>query len=290
MILKIKQRYGENCIIDRVPTYPNDYHWFKDDQHHFVGILKSSLSIGEKELLSTLLSEVEGVDFNQELKLFWLEILIHNKHEWLNKVVTTQRQVRFVFFTHHFDSELKIGFTQLMKSFNEQSVVLFINQQYGVILDFSHRDEHGFAQTAEAMQTDFYQNINFYATMCYDIDEQLSTHFLREYGLYQSYRMPSALLMNEHDLAMRYLVHQMTDYQGYVMMKQRIAALDSDLIEVAKNYIEYNLNSSMAAKAIYMHRNTFMNKLERFISFTDLNIKEFKYAVLAYVLILGIDT
>ena len=48
--------------------------------------------------------------------------------------------------------------------------------------------------------------------------------------------------------------------------------------------MENNFNVSTGAKAIYMHRNTFMNKLERFIQLSGLNIKEFRDALIAYVM------
>ena len=49
--------------------------------------------------------------------------------------------------------------------------------------------------------------------------------------------------------------------------------------------MENNFNISVGAKMIYMHRNTFMNKLERFIQLSGLNIKEFHDALIAYVII-----
>ena len=290
MILKLKERYGENCVVDCVPTYPNDYYWFKDDAHHFIGILKKYVSLGEKELLATLLNEVDSVNFDQQFKLFWLEILLHGKSEWLDKVISSQKSIRFIFFTHHFDHESKTDFVQLMKAFNQTSVVLYLNNQYGVILDFSFSEEYSFEEVAQAMQQDFYQTVNFYTTQGYAIDDVLSEHFLKQYDLYQQYRVKSALVMDEHDLTLQVLVQSVKAYEGYTAVKQKIEALDSDLIEVARSYMDANLNTSMAAKAIYMHRNTFMNKLERFILTTGLNIKEFKYAVLAYVLILDLDT
>ena len=56
-----------------------------------------------------------------------------------------------------------------------------------------------------------------------------------------------------------------------------------------KCYLENNFNLSVGAKCLYMHRNTFMNKLEKFIQVTGLNVKEFKDAVVAYLIIKNIE-
>ena len=135
------------------------------------------------------------------------------------------------------------------------------------------------------MQQDFYQRINFYQTISYELNDELSRCFLVELELFKSYHQASMLVMSEHDLAMSFLVSVLGNYEGYTHLRQRIEQLDFDLIEVAMAYIENNLNLSMAAKTIYMHRNTFMTKLERFILLTELNIKEFKFALLAYLMI-----
>ncbi|MGL4373762.1 MAG: helix-turn-helix domain-containing protein, partial [Turicibacter sp.] len=164
-----------------------------------------------------------------------------------------------------------------------------IERNYGVILDFTMSDEYSFEEMAEAMQQDFYQNINFYLSMDYEINDKLSDGFLRDYHIYKMFRDPSVLLMNSNDMVLQYLIHQMNQFEGYETVRHKFLALDHDLIEVAKSYIEHNFNSSMAAKELYMHRNTFMNKLERFMLLTELNIKEFRHAMIAYVMIKSME-
>jgi DNA-binding PucR family transcriptional regulator len=45
----------------------------------------------------------------------------------------------------------------------------------------------------------------------------------------------------------------------------------------------------VGAKELHMHRNTFMNKIERFNQGMGLNIKDFNHAVLAYLLIFDLE-
>lgn len=284
MLLKLKQLYEGQCVIDEIPEYPNDYYWYKDEYNHLIGI-KKSIPRSERKLLGMMFEEIVGVDFDQQMKLFWLELLLHDKKSLYETIKKGYQAIRFTFFTHHFDAEMKIEFEELMKEFHEQSTVLFLDRQYGVILDLSQSEEYSFKEMAEAIQQDFYQNINFYQTETYALNEEISTVFRREFMLYQKYRDVSQLMIGSHDLLLQYMIQSLNLYEGYEQFHQKFQTIPYDLTEVAKVYMENNFNVSTGAKAIYMHRNTFMNKLERFIQLSGLNIKEFRDALIAYVMI-----
>ena len=264
MLLQIKELYKEKCIIDEMPDYPNDYYWFKDEGNHLIGI-KKNVPTSEKKLLSLLFDEIVSVDFDQQKRLF---------------------------FHHNFDSDTKIEFDQLIKSFNQKFIVLFIDREYGVILDFTKRNEYDveeFEEIAKAINEDFYYYTNLYKTVDYSIGDQISEAFLKEFNLYQKYRNRQVLIMEQQELLLQYMILTVNDYDGFNQLAQKIERLSYDLVEVVKCYLDNNFNLSMGAKALYMHRNTFMNKLERFIQLTGLNVKEFKHAIVAYILIKNLE-
>ncbi len=60
---------------------------------------------------------------------------------------------------------------------------------------------------------------------------------------------------------------------------------DSEMLGVIKAYLDSNMNVSQAANRIFMHRNTVMNKIEKFIEVTGYDIKKFKKAFMIYHLI-----
>ena len=288
MLSKLKQLYNEQCIVDEIPDYPNDYYWYKDEHNHLIGI-KKSISKSEKKLLGLMLEEIVGVDFAQQEKLFWLELLLHNKKSLYETIKKEYREIRFIFFTHNFDAETKLEFDSLMKELHDQCVVLFLDRQYGVILDLTLSVEYSFQEMAEAIQQDFYQNINFYQTERYVLNDEISTLFLSEFMLYQKYRDSTQLMIGSHDLLLQYMIQSLNLYEGYEQFSDKFKKIPYDLTEVAKVYMEHNFNISNGAKAIYMHRNTFMNKLERFIQLSGLNIKEFHDALIAYMIINQIE-
>ena len=57
---------------------------------------------------------------------------------------------------------------------------------------------------------------------------------------------------------------------------------DYEMKNVISTYLENNMNVSQAANALYMHRNTVMNKIAKFIDVTGYDIKKFQNAFVIY--------
>ena len=57
---------------------------------------------------------------------------------------------------------------------------------------------------------------------------------------------------------------------------------DYEMRNVISTYLESNMNVSQAANALYMHRNTVMNKIAKFIDVTGYDIKKFQNAFVIY--------
>ena len=60
---------------------------------------------------------------------------------------------------------------------------------------------------------------------------------------------------------------------------------DHELINIIRVFLECNMNTSKAADVLYMHRNTLINKLDKFIEITGYDIRYFRDAVIIYSII-----
>lgn len=63
-----------------------------------------------------------------------------------------------------------------------------------------------------------------------------------------------------------------------------LAQSSQDVIHTVREFIENNMNSSMSAKKLYMHRNTLNYRIDNFIESTHINVKTFKGANAIYML------
>lgn len=57
-----------------------------------------------------------------------------------------------------------------------------------------------------------------------------------------------------------------------------------DVLYTVREFIENNMNSSLSAKKLYMHRNTLNYRIDNFIESTHINVKTFKGANAIYML------
>ncbi|ADL08538.1 PucR family transcriptional regulator [Thermosediminibacter oceani] len=62
-------------------------------------------------------------------------------------------------------------------------------------------------------------------------------------------------------------------------MRRKIQFLDEEAIKTIRTVIDCNLNLAMAARKLYIHRNTLMYRLDKISSQTGLDIRKFKDAV-----------
>jgi hypothetical protein len=58
----------------------------------------------------------------------------------------------------------------------------------------------------------------------------------------------------------------------------------NEVIHTVREFIENNMNSSVSAKKLYMHRNTLNYRIDNFIEATKINVKTFKGANAIYML------
>ncbi|MCD8511165.1 MAG: helix-turn-helix domain-containing protein [Bacillus sp. (in: Bacteria)] len=65
---------------------------------------------------------------------------------------------------------------------------------------------------------------------------------------------------------------------------------DRTLLDSVKVYLECNLNTSLAAKKLYMHRNTLQYRVDKFIEKTSIDIKRFPNAVAVYFMFSVLET
>lgn len=59
---------------------------------------------------------------------------------------------------------------------------------------------------------------------------------------------------------------------------------NNEVIHTVKEFIENNMNSSVSAKKLFMHRNTLNYRVDNFIDSTNINVKTFKGANAFYML------
>lgn len=94
------------------------------------------------------------------------------------------------------------------------------------------------------------------------------------------------------------LPHRIIDFEDVIVyavlrqndpLKQAVkdfvqSRINADVIHTVREFIGNNMNSSVSAKKLYMHRNTLNYRIDNFIEATNINVKTFKGANAIYML------
>lgn len=138
-----------------------------------------------------------------------------------------------------------------------------------------------------------------------DVIINLSQDTLVDFRLYQSYKYETKKSLEEHrEFLCQKLAEISFNAYAYIddqtIVKHFINSLNQTfkfyilkkysqnqmMLETVKIYLESNQNMSVAAKALYVHRNTLIQRLDKFYQVTGFDVKSFKDGFLIYHLLL----
>jgi len=286
---KLAQIYQENCITGTIPQDVNKYYWFIDEENLPIGIRKT-ISKVERELIELSYARLAVNKLHDTKRLQWLNFLVGNGFKQFPEKALGIAAINFIFFFHDLDNHLQREFEALAQGFNGNFEVFFLEPGYGFILDLS---AVGVADSSElkdfllASKQDFSSELIFYQTINYTVDERLPEKFSAEFALFKEFKRADLDLMKYPDIFLNYLGSSevIAKHAQFNDWFKAFFTVDVELLAVVKCYLENGFNITTGAKVMHMHRNTFMNKLDRFVSITGIDVKNFDEATIAYLLI-----
>lgn len=89
-------------------------------------------------------------------------------------------------------------------------------------------------------------------------------------------KLGRGILVTSADLMLNLALHG--DFELVRLAKKQFDALPRQLMLTAEAFISCGLNASLAAKKLYIHRNTFAYRLNQFIEATNLDIRDYHNA------------
>jgi DNA-binding protein Fis len=137
-----------------------------------------------------------------------------------------------------------------------------------------------------------------------DVILNLSQDTLSDFRLYQSFKYESLKSMEENRMFISKKIEGI-GFNSYaylddqIIVKHYLKSLDQSfkvnvlkkyaqdqmMIETVKIYLESNQNMSVAAKSLYIHRNTLIQRLDKFYQITGFDVKKFIDGFLIYHLL-----
>ena len=287
---KLAEIFKDKCVTSVRADDATKYYWYLDEENKPIGISKE-ISQVEHDLIELTYVSLGVNKLADTEKLLWWGFLVGGEFSEIPANVAATTVLRFIFFFHDLNVDLQLEFESLVYDFNAQFKVCFLDLEYGVILDLPEgektRGDDEIKDFLLASKQDFSSRLTFYQTVHYQVDKCLPEKFMAELDLFKKFKDTNASLMKHQDIFLNYLISSdvVSKYPIFNDWFKSLFLIDAELLAVVKCYLETGFNVTTGAKLMHMHRNTFMNKLDRFALMTGLDIKHFDEAAIAYLLI-----
>lgn len=277
MIQQLKRYYDKDIKINEA-ILSEDFSWFLIDGNR-VGIRKSRLHQRECQLLSSLLTPLyTDTCFETEKEKYWHEALYQSKDIQITSV-------RFLhFFTTHPIVERDEFHNALQSILDFDTPTIWETSQTGVLILAENISEYRLQTALDTLETDFFISLSFFVGRHYTQTNQISHlyHWERNLFSFLSPYLSKKITYIEQLLPYQLMIslpkEKREKYTHHLLAQ---VSSDKELIESVKVFFQCNLNVSLAAKQLYLHRNTLQYRIDKFIEKTGLNIKTFEGAVAA---------
>ncbi|MGL4521403.1 MAG: PucR family transcriptional regulator [Bacilli bacterium] len=274
MIDQLKKRYMGD--ISTCPdTEHEQYAWFEIDSA-LLGIKKTRLSIEEHDLLCSLFTEVKTP----------LSIVSTTQKRWYNVLYGEQEpdvdSVQFLYFHCTQPIDCPVAFEEAVHALlPETQTLLWISDRQGSIIVTPHVHTTQLEDIIAAIEQDFYTGISLIVGRQNTERCTIKHRFFEELALFDACKHPtSSLLLSVEAL---YCNELLTQIPIDVRKKFTSALLgnilhDEEIQKTIVAFFQANLNVSVAAKSLYIHRNSLNYRLDRFQEKTGINIRTFEGA------------
>ena len=174
---------------------------------------------------------------------------------------------------YYFSSQFKLNrgaFDDIIRnSYTQYIEIEYLNDFNGIIL----ADENFFVRLKsiiDILSVDL--NTNFIFLESYKLSN------LAEKALLKLQKRCSSGLFSLSLVILQY--YMSGDLELYEELKKEFSFLRKELLDTAVAYINCNMNACLASKSLYIHRNTFNYRLNKFIEQTSLDIRNYNNSIL----------
>ncbi|WP_445613608.1 helix-turn-helix domain-containing protein [Geobacillus sp. YF-1] len=291
MLKELESLYAGDIIINGQTEQPEAYDWFYTADGDEIGIAKQRLTDRERQLLSLFFTPASGRRTPEgEAERAWKRWIACGDPAALAQL--TAPYCRFIHFTANRPIVPRDDFADALRGLFSSPITIVWEQDHrGVIVEAKPKrtaERPPLADMAEALAADFYAAIHVLIGPIRPADSHLRESFLLEKECFAAARRfwPKQTVYEWEDVILLPLVAGETDSGNVDRLFSFLNELEEDDLQAIETFFQCNLNVSMAAKALYMHRNSLQYRIEKWTEQTGLDIKRFKGAAAMYLAIL----
>ncbi|OIJ11896.1 hypothetical protein BKP35_11405 [Anaerobacillus arseniciselenatis] len=276
----------------------------KTDDQHKKNVLKYETVNGETiflnrdhltrdqiNLLNVFLTPIVETARNEsDAQKFW-KALVNGDKSLINHAPITAPFYQFVHFSINSDIQNNEEFEEAVENFfTTEITVVWNTKRSGFIVLYITEDdiENDNEAMVEAIMSDFFVKMTiFQGNKFSNLEEVISLYPWEENTLTLARNFsPNNSVIKKEKLIPYILANEVSDLTKK-MLTETISSLreDKELLKTIKVFLECNLNTTLAAKELFMHRNSLQYRIEKFIERSGIDIKQFQQAAALHILI-----
>ncbi|WP_071396406.1 PucR family transcriptional regulator [Bacillus tuaregi] len=292
-MLKKLQTYFPTAITTSVPPTieGKEFYWFKEERNDsfWLGVPKLDINQSELELLSTL---YERVSLEQSVNLAgsakeWFSFLFNKE----NLPVHENSQIRFIQFQiNSMDQGIKNTEMAIKEFFHKCLAFIWLDEFNGVIIEEKNELAYSgddFQSISITLESDFYIKSRFYIGKFRNGTKKLRDSFFLEREIFFEALNHSTKerIFTFENIFPTLLAVNLPSASSILLHNDVIQTLkdDSELRETMEVFLESHSNTSLAAKKLYVHRNTLQYRLNRFSEKTTIDLKNINSILTVYI-------
>ena len=151
-----------------------------------------------------------------------------------------------------------------------------------LIIHFKGAIDTSFEDIALNMMTDIMTDLRVYESYYFENNEQMKKHIdfmIRTMDQIPFVKYP---YLNDHLVLHHLIRHVSQEHRGFILKR---FAQDESMLETIQTYLESDQNTVLASKRLFLHRNTLLQRLEKFDMVTGFDVRKFIDAYLIYSLL-----
>ena len=288
MLEKLRSYYRDALIEHRQVNERDQYEWFSTEHGEFFGIKKEALTPKEHALLATLFTPHKALPaWMNDQQQAWHRFLIQGDEHVFDQLPSTT-YTRFIYFYIQKGSVEATHFVEAIQAlFPYHVTIISETEQRFIVIE---QQEESVASTLheliDTLCSDFYIQLRTYIGQRCPHSVELTRIFAAEKRYFH--------IGIKHKPEQRvYCIEDVFPFlfidgedMAYAMIFLQPVKQDHDMMKTMKVFFECNLNVSLAAKKLHMHRNSLQYRVDKLIEKTGIDIKQFKGALTVYLAIL----
>lgn len=286
---KLQKFFGKDHVIQHDEEHDvNDYTWYRNANGEEFGIRKTILNEDTRKLLEVFLTPLSARPMKEDQEQHaWYELLFKDRTSE-HFSVQEGRLLHFQINSQDVEHEL---YVEAFKNMLSPHIIPVWKDRYsGVFVepaDYDYVSKNQLDELIHTIESDFYMKSSVFIGSTFTSIPQAKKQFDKESAYYKiSSENPSKSRIHTIASALPSLLLHQANHEDLLYIHERIMKdVHPELVRTIKTFLESDLNYTVAAKSLFIHRNSLQYRIEKFTDLTGLDPKTFSDAVTCHLLI-----